>query len=305
MAKPRDSEGDQAPLVERISSAMLHNAGLFLRKVAQDIADHRGEDDAPFDVDRATLVTVLTQLAVELASTAMVLKNEGFASVVREKDLPASDAEAESWWEAGKIRTRTFEELKSRAAKYLGDDDFWSIVDYLQRSRNKLVHFHAPLVEGDRFDLKYEATHVLIQIIATLRKTGDYDFAEGCQTFLGKKLFKRLLSFEPYRERIEARAREIENLPLKCPICSIRAYSPDGEACIGCGWVGELALLKCPRCRERSVIYDHLNLPLNPSLKAVCGNCEWSGRAHHCGECETDFLAEPRAGPECPWCIEC
>lgn len=279
---------------------MMHNAGLFLRKAAQEIAGHDDTDDAPFDVDRATLVTVLSQLAVELASTALVLRNNGLAAVVRAKHLPAIEAEAEARWQAGTMITLPFEELKAKAAMQFGDEHFWSIVDELQRSRNKLVHFHAPMVEGDRFELKDEATHVLIQIIAALRQTEEYDFAYGSEAFLGKKLFKRLLSFEPYRERISARCREIEVLPLRCPICFIRAYSPDGEVCIGCGWSGKLELLKCPGCSERSVIYDHLNLPLNMWLKAVCGNCEWEGRAHRCDECEINFLTEGHSSPECP-----
>jgi len=302
MTKQEENKGGKAPLAERISSAMLHNAGLFLRKAAEEIVGHDDSTDAAFDIDRATLVTVLSQLAVELASTAVVLRHEGLGSVMRLKGLPPSESEAEARWEAGTIKTLTFEELKPNAAQYLGDESFWSIVDLLQRNRNKLVHFHVPLIEGDRFDLKYDATHVLIQIITALRQTDAYDFAHGSEAFLGQKLFKRLLSFEPYRERIAARCREIENLPLKCPICFIRAYSRDGEVCLGCGWGGELQLLKCPSCRERSVIYDHLNLSLNPWLKAVCGNCEWDGRAHHCANCDLDFLTEGHSLAECPGC---
>lgn len=292
------------PVSERISMAMLHNSGLFLKKAAEEIASHNDAPDSPFDIDRATLVTVLTQVAVELASTAMVLRHEGLAGVVRPKDLPDNEADALALWETGRIRTVAFEDIKARAAKYLGDEAFWSVVDFLQRSRNKLVHFHTPLVEGDRFDLKYDATHVLIQIIAALRQTDEYDFPSGSEAFLGKELFKRLLSFEPYRERIAARAREFEILPLKCPICFIRAYSRDGEICIGCGWAGELNLLRCPGCGERAVIYDNLNLPYNSWLKAVCGNCVWDGRAIHCDCCDLDFLTDNNRVSGCPSCTD-
>lgn len=288
------------PLSERISTAMLHNSGLFLRRAAKEIVGHGDNDDA-FDVDRATVVTVLIQTAVELASTAMVLRNEGLAGVVSPKNLPATEADAEAAWQAGTIRTMMFEHIKPKAAKYLGDVGFWATVDFLQLNRNKLVHFHAPLHEGDRFDLKYEAIDVLIQVIAALRGTDEYDFAYGSEAFLGKKLFKRILSFEPYRVGIEARAREVETLPLKCPICTIRSYSRDVEVCVGCGWTGELNLLKCFKCAERAVIFDNLNLPLNPWLKAVCGNCDWEGRAHHCSDCGIDFLTEGHSWPECPY----
>lgn len=290
-----------APLAERISNAMLHNSSLFLRRAAKEIVGHGDDEDAAFDVDRATVVTVLTQVAIELASTAMVLRNEGLPGVVLPKHLPATDADAEAAWQEGKIRTMTFENIKPKAVKYLGDDDFWSVVDFLQLNRNKLVHFHTPLHEGDRFDLKYEAIDVLIQVIAALRGTDEYDFAYGSEAFLGKKLFKRILSFEPYRVGIEKRAREVESLPLKCPICSIRAFSRDGKVCIGCGWSAELNLLTCTKCDKRAVIFDNLNLPLNPWLKAVCGNCDWEGRAHHCPECDIDYLTEGHSLPQCPW----
>src|SRR3546814_15640797 len=68
------------------------------------------------------------------------------------------------------IRTINFEQIKPKAARYLGDEAFWLNVNFLQRTRNKLVHFHAPIVEGDRFDLKFDAVHVLLQVIAALRQ---------------------------------------------------------------------------------------------------------------------------------------
>lgn len=292
---------DTASLAEQISTAMLHNSGLFLRRAAIEIVGHGDDQDAAFDVDRATVVTVFTQVAVELAVTAMVLRNEGLPGVIVPRNLPATDADAEVAWHAGTLRTMSFENIKSKATKYLGDDMFWSIVDFLQLNRNKLVHFHTPLHEGDRFDLKYEAIDVLIQVIAALRGTDEYDFAHGSEAFLGKKLFKRILSFEPYRTRIEARAREVDIVPLKCPICSIRSYSREGEVCIGCGWSGELNLLKCMKCNERTVIFDNLNLPFNPSLKAACGNCDWEGLAYHCLDCSIDYLTDGHSVPECPW----
>jgi hypothetical protein len=205
------------PLAERVSTAMLHNSGLFLRRAAKEIVGH-GDNDEAFDVDRATVVTVFIQMAVELASTAMVLRNEGLPGVVSPKNLPATEADAEAGWQAGTIRTMMFEHIKPKAAKYLGDEGFWSTVNFLLLSRNKLVHFHTPLHEGDRFDLKYEAIDVLIQVIAALRGTDEYDFAYGSEAFLGKKLFKRILSFEPYRDRIEARTRRtkpVEVLPVQ------------------------------------------------------------------------------------------
>ncbi|UCI21337.1 hypothetical protein FJ970_10420 [Mesorhizobium sp. B2-1-8] len=289
------------PLAERVCEAMLHNAGLFLRKAVEEIVGHDDTSDAAFDVDRATLVTVLIQMGVELVSTAIVLRTEGLASIVKPKDLPVSTADAEARWAAGTIKTLTFEEIKLKAAKYFGDEGFWDIIGQLQHSRNKLMHFHAPLDTGDRFDLKYDATRVLVQVVLALLRTDEYDFAYVAEALMGGELYQRLLSFGPYRDRIAAQAREMERLPLRCPMCSIRTYLPNGEACIGCGWSGVLRLLTCPSCDERSVIYDHLNLPLNSWLNAVCGNCEWEGGVSHCHECDFDYTTEKYTRLECPW----
>lgn len=304
MARNRKSKPNRQSLVDRISTAMFHNSGLFLKKAAEEIASHTDTGSDPFDVDRATLVTVLIQTAVELASTAMVLKHEGLAEVVRPKELPLSDAEAEARWEAGTIRTLTFEDLKPKAVKYLGDESFWAIVEFLQKSRNKLIHFHAPLFEGDRFDLQYEATHVLIQIIAALTKSDEHEFAFDCMNFLGDKLFHRLISFEPYRERIAKRASEIDPEPLLCGACGTRAFLRDEETCLSCGYSGDVKLLRCLQCRELAVFYDCLNLPYNAWLKARCGRCEWEGEAVRCDKCEDDYLTEGHSIPTCPSCDE-
>lgn len=289
------------PLTVRMSDAVVHNVILFLRKAAEEIVGHDNASDAAFDTDRATVVTVLTQTAVELASTAIVLRNEGLGGVMFEKHLPATEAEAERRWRDGTIRTISFEDLKPKAVRYIGDEGFWDIVDFLQHKRNKLVHFHTSLEEGDRFDLKYDAMDVIIQVIAALRDTEEFDLACGSMDVFGEELFRRFLSFEPYRERIAARARRIDTLPIKCPICTITAYLTDTEICIGCGWAGELNLLPCPKCFKTAVIYDHLNLPINVWLKAVCGNCDWEGQAHRCEECDMDFVIEEHEDPSCPW----
>jgi ribosomal protein L37E len=281
---------------------MFHNAGLFLKKAAEEIAAHGDGSDAAFDVDRATLVTVLMQIAVELSATATVLKNEGFAGVMRPSDLPATDADAKALWEAGRIRTVNFEQIKPNAAKYLGDEAFWLNVDFLQRTRNKLVHFHAPIFEGDRFDLKYDAVQVLLQIIAALRKTEEHEFAFGAMNLLGLELFSRLVRTEHYREQAAARAQNIDFSPHRCGACGATAYLRDEDTCIACGYSSEEIFLRCPDCRASAVFYDHLNLDANPWLSARCGQCDWEGCAARCATCEIDYTLESHAFPICPYC---
>lgn len=290
------------PLTDQISAAMLHNSGLFLKKAAEEIVGHNDAYDAAFDLDRATLITVLMQIAVELASTALVLKHEGFVGVTRPKDCPASDADAKALWESGKIRTLNFEDIKPKAVQYLGDTTFWSIVEFLQRTRNKLVHFHAPLVEDDRFDLKYDATHVLLQVIAALRKTEEHEFAYGAMDLLGLELFGRLVRSEPYQDRSAARAREIDPKPHRCGACGAIAYLRDEDTCIACGYSSVETFLRCPSCCNLSVFYDYLNLEFNDWLEARCGQCRWEGKAVKCSRCGEDFLSNEDEAPTCPYC---
>jgi hypothetical protein len=278
---------------------MLHNSGVFLRKAAEEIS-HSDTENRPFDVDRATLVTVLIQTAVELAATALVIRHDGLRGVMR-KDVPQNDREAETRWRAGEIKTQTFEETKSRAAQLFGDESFWGLIENFQTLRNKLVHFHQPL-EEDVFDLQYETTHVLIQMIATLSELDDNtDLPDGSKSFLGQTLFDRLLSFEPYRYRIEQLAREEDRNPLRCIICSIEAYLPEAEKCLACGYAGELRLLRCPHCQKRALFYDHLNLPDNSSLPGLCGACGSKARVAHCSICDIDYALDPAALLRCPW----
>ncbi|MAM38516.1 MAG: hypothetical protein CL949_08430 [Erythrobacter sp.] len=280
------------PVTDEISSAMLHNSGLFLKKAAEEIAGHNDAHDKAFDVDCATLTTVFMQVAVELASTALVLKHEGFAGVTRPKNCPASIADAKALWKSGNIRTLNFEDIKPKAARYLGDATFWSAVDMLQRSRNKLVHFHSPLIEGDRIDLRYEVTHVLLQVIAALCKTEDHQFAFGAMELLGLELFHRLVRFEPYQERSAARAREIGPQPHRCGCCGAKAYLRDEDTCIACGYSSDEIFLRCPSCHDRAVFYDHLNLELNDWLEAHCSQCRWKGKAVQCSSCGDDYLID-------------
>ncbi|MDB5583420.1 MAG: hypothetical protein JWR80_8596 [Bradyrhizobium sp.] len=285
---------------QAIASSMLHNSEMFLRKAAEEIAGHDDGKDAPFDVDRATLVTVLIQTAVELAASALVIRHDGLAGVMA-RNVPATEAEVEERWRAGEIKTVPFEQTKARAQAFLGDEDFWSLVDMFQATRNKLVHFHRPIERDDLYDLKYEATHILIQLIVALAGADEFDLPEGSASFLGKPLFERLIGFEPYRYRVAQVARQIDPGVFDCIICNISAYSQDAEKCLGCGFDGELQFLHCPACNARALYYDHMNLPLNPMMLARCGRCRAEAMAAHCAICQLDYVVPPGEPPSCPW----
>jgi hypothetical protein len=215
---------------------MLHNSGVFLRRAAEEIVEHDDVSDEPFDVDRATLVIVLIQTAVELATTAIVIKHDGLAGAMA-KHLPQSEAEAETRWQTGDLQTSQFRDVKARATDMFGDEDFWSLVNEFQILRNKLVHFHRPLDSCSLFDLKYEAMHVLIQMISTLAETDEYDLPDGSLSFLGQELFDRFLSFEPYRYRISCIAKGLS-------YCRVWCLKVPGHAAIWFWFVASIPSLK-------------------------------------------------------------
>lgn len=285
---------------QAIASSMLHNSGMFLRKAAEEIAGHDDGRDVSFEVDRATLVTVLIQTAVELAASAMVIRHDGLAGVMA-RNIPVTEAEIETRWRDGDIKTVPFEQIKARAQAFFGDADFWALVDIFQATRNSLVHFHRPIERDDLYDLKYEATHFLIQLIVALAGADDEDLPEGSASFLGKSLFERLIGFEPYRYRIAQVARAIDPGVFDCMVCNIAAYSRDAEKCLGCGFDGELQFLICPSCKACALYYDYLNLPINAMLMARCGKCGKEAMAAHCAICELDYAVAPGEHPKCPW----
>jgi hypothetical protein len=281
-----------------ISAAMLENSKMFLRKAAVEIAAQNSEE--ALDLDGATLAAVLIQTAVELAASALVIRHDGLAGLMK-KDVPLSEAETETRWRAGTIRTLPFDEIKKRAKSLFGNDDLWSMIDTFQALRNKLVHFHQPLFDGDLVDLTYDATHILIQMIVTISDIDHDELAEGSKTFLGEELFEKLLSSDAYAYRVQRIAGEIDHHSLCCIMCNLRAYSRDLEKCIACGYDGELKFIDCPSCDEIALLYDHLNLPLNETMEALCGACGKRAVAARCTICENDYGVAVGAEVECPW----
>ena len=281
-----------------ISTSMLENSRLFLRKAAAEIAAQRKTE--ALDRDGVTIAAVLIQTAVELATSALIIRHDGLAGVMK-KDIPVSDADAEERWHAGTIRTEQFDTLKKRASQLFGNDDFWSTIEDFQALRNKLIHFHQPLSDGDLIDYTYGATQILIQMIMTIAELDHDGLSEGSEAFLGEELFHKLLSSDAYAFRVQQVARESDRDVLICFKCSLRAYSRDAEKCLACGDDGELAFIECPECTKTALLYDHLNLPLNESMEALCGNCRKRALAARCTVCGIDYAVPFGAEVKCPW----
>ncbi|RZJ02107.1 MAG: hypothetical protein EON90_00485 [Brevundimonas sp.] len=278
---------------------MLHNAKVFLRKAADEIVGHSDHADAPFTNDRATVIMVLIQTAIELAAVALVIRHRGVRAILA-KDPGYSDEEIRQRWLDGDLRTHTFAQIEILASQIYRSEEFWGLAETFAGQRNKLVHLHLSM-EGDAYDLKYDAIYMLIATISHLIAEDSIAYVGMSGVVLGQKRLRKLTSFGPYQYRIRQVASEHGD-PLKCVICDCEAYVADEEHCFGCGsYYPSEDLLKCPFCSQRTVMYDELNISQNEIMKALCTACDEGVLVARCRTCENDYIYEPGDGA-CPFC---
>lgn len=246
---------------EAVVAGVEANCAVFLRKAAEEMAGHDDQGDPPFDEARAAIVTVMIQTAIELATVARIIRNDGIAAVLRGA-APATESDLEDRWRQGELSTLTFSQMKPRVAHIVPDEDFWGVVDDFQVARNKLVHFHRPADSASLYDLKYESAFLLLHTVSRLLwERDDYDTPEHMANIIGPDVLRRLLAFSPYRARIERLARDYSEEVLACIMCGAPTYARDELKCMACGWDDPIRLADCPLCDTTSaVFYDHLNL---------------------------------------------
>ncbi len=281
-----------------LAASVLRNAKVFLRKAAEEIAGHADGQDRPFDVDRAVIVTVLIQTAVELATAALVLRHDGVPAILA-KDDGLTDAQIRAAWLSGGLRTQTFGQLKQRASQLFHDEDYWALADGFQMLRNKLVHLHHP-IEHDAYDLKFDTTWMLVKTLSGLLGQDETEYPATAMDVLGPELLRALTRFPPYLDRGHRLAAEHDR-PLVCPDCDCNAYVECLELCFGCGANLPADLLTCPFCHRRPVWYDSLNLEDNGILKALCGACGEQPWAAECPKCHNAYAFLP-GNQYCPCC---
>lgn len=280
------------------------NCAVFLRKAAEEIAGHDDDGDPPFDEARAAIVTLMIQTAIELATVARIIRNDGIRAVLRGA-VPATESDLEQRWRDGGLSTLTFSQMKPRVAQIVPDEDFWSVVDDLQIARNKLVHFHRPWDSASLYDLKYESAFLLLHTVSRLlREPDDYDTPEHMAAIVGSDVLRRLLAFSPYRARIVRLARAYSDEVLSCIMCDAPTYALDELKCMACGWDDPVQLVDCPLCETaNTVFYDHLNLPENLAIRGRCGACDQKMLVRTCRSCRGDYAILPWL-MQCPLCEE-
>lgn len=273
---------------ETVAQSIRDNSVIFLRRAANEIANHDDRGDKAFDHETGTIVTVLTQMSLELAVASFLVKHDGLESILVKPERFTDDQIREKWLD-NELRTKTFEEYRQLLeAKHLGIYSvFEDINQQFQQSRNKIMHLHFRFEEGDLYDLKFESTFMLIHIITQFIFEDDYNHSDNIASLLSPDLFKKLVRFPPYQYYVKKLAEDYSRVVLRCPICECVAFSDVQRKCFACTYEDPaLRLLDCPKCSERSVTYDHLNLDINKKLAGKCLKCGSMHEVFKCTSCD-------------------
>jgi hypothetical protein len=280
---------------ERVVKAIRANSIIFLRRAADEIARHGDGADSGFDHETGTIVTVLTQMALELAAASFLVRHEGIRSILAKPGKLTDDQIRDQWFD-NELRTKTFEDCKQLlSAKYPGNFGAVApIVDMFQKSRNKIMHLHFKFADADLYDLKFEATAVLIHAVSHLIFENEFDHSCNLSSILSPSTFSKLVRFRPYVYHAERLAKEYSKIVLRCPICEQVAFSDEELKCFACTYEdSSVRLLFCPACSNKSVIYDHGNLPLNLKLPSMCLKCGDRREVFGCTSCREPVIGGP------------
>jgi hypothetical protein len=275
--------------IERdIQSSVRENCILFLRRSASEILLHDDTRDAPFTRETATMVTVLTQMALELAVIGYLIKHEGLRSVLQNGDK-LSDDDIKSQWRDNTLRTNIFENNKKliRGKHSYAFDCFEGVVDEFQTYRNKIMHIFYKFSDRDMYKVKYDSLYIVMNIIIHLLEESDYAWPETASAILSSEIVDSLSQNIPYKNYVKNIAKEYSSLVLKCVMCNNEAYSNTEGRCFFCGYEHPTRdLVKCKKCGCNAVIYDVLNIDINESLPSLCLKCGNKSRVFKCPECK-------------------
>lgn len=277
---------------EKVAESIRANSIIFLRRAADEIVSHDDSKDKGFDHETGTIVTVLTQMALELAIASFLVKHDGIRSILTKAEKLTDDQIREKWSD-NELRTKTFEEYKQLIAeRHPGTFDvFEGIVDTFQKSRNKIMHLHYRFDADDLYDLKSESTFVLIHAVSHFIFENEFDYSNNVAGLLSGDTFSKLIHFPPYQYHVQKLAKQYSKIVLRCPMCEQVAFSDIELKCFSCTYEDHFAdLLRCPRCSEKSVIYDHLNLDLNEKLQSWCLNCGDKQEVFKCRSCRDPVI---------------
>jgi len=260
------------------------------------IADSRVVDDDSknkgFDHETGTIVTVLTQMSLELAIASFLVKHDGIRAILTKPEKLTDDQIHEKWLD-NELHTKNFEEYKKLLAdKHPGTFGvFEGLVDMFQKSRNKIMHLHFRFDQDHLYDLKFESTFVLIHAVSHFLFEDEFDHSNNIASLLSGDTFSKLIHFPPYQYHVEKLAKEYSKVVLRCPMCEQVAFSDLEFKCFSCTYEDPfIKLLRCSKCSERSVIYDHLNFGINEKLPTLCQNCGDRREVFKCRSCQAPLI---------------
>lgn len=286
---------------QKIYTDLQHNSFVFFKDFIDRLTSNDNPEEDIISKELVILSVSSLQISLELAIKAVVLKKSGLINLINSNDSTKTYEELFLAFQNNSLKTKQFEQIKiysknNNLISTLSDDDYETITEF-QRYRNGIVHFSFKFQEGDYFDLKYDITYFVVNILIKVLCAGDDDIkpSEFLEYQLGNSYHNKLINYRPYIEAMERIARERSEKVYTCINCNNRTYSQEEEYCYCCNFYGELhSFRNCEFCNEKaSMIYDGLNLENNNfTSRAQCLNCQQDTIVFVCPDCEISYNLE-------------
>lgn len=286
------------------ASNIRDNSWLFLRKAIKELISHDDSKDEILHKDKAIVAITFIQMSFELSLVAYFVKADGIKSIVKGSDVSLSEQELLTKYENNELVTKSFNSLKKvvleqRSLFTEGDEYF---IDEFQKIRNKLVHLNYEFDEGELYDLKYDLTYFIVNvIIPTL--TDEYEKpSQAIAINIESNDFLKLIKFPPYAYEMYKVAKENSDNVYRCIHCNNDSLAVDfgEEHCYSCSEdLSQAGFIDCPYCEsKRSMIYDSLSISCqnDRTVRALCLKCQEDELVYVCNECESEVALEANIG---------
>ena len=285
---------------KKIYDTIYNNSVLFLKRGIAEVLSHQDISDAPLDKETGIISSLFTQMSIELALKAFLIRENGIKSILLNKYNSWTETEIFTAFEENTLHTKIYNDLKqvlivNKNLAWFSENDY-SHLEQFQQFRNKLVHLNLFLGEADLYDLKYEIVYVIVHIIVPLLAEISFEFETPTafyNKYLNKTEYKKLISFRPYVSEMEKLVIDFTGVGYYCPECYKKSYSPVNHLCYCCNLSYEYAVeyTNCPACgAKNSVIFDPHNIEINNHIiNGLCLNCETKMQVHKCPKCENKY----------------
>lgn len=285
---------------KKIYDIVFSNAIFFLKRGISEVLSHNDNFDKALSKETGIISTLFTQMSIELAIKAFLVKEKGLKSILSDKYKNKTEEEILQSFEDNKLHTKQYNDLKNYLIKnerltWFSENDY-SHLEQFQQFRNKLVHLNLFLHEADLYDLKYEVIYVIVHIIVPLLAEISFEFETPTAFYnehLNKDDYKKLISFPPYVYEMEKLASEFTGIRYYCPECYKKTYSPINNICYCCNLNYEYSVeyTNCPSCNAKnSVIFDPHNIAINNHIiNGLCLNCDCRMKVHKCPKCDSKY----------------